>query len=225
MIIPYMVFMDSNLGTFNKDVEIEEEEPVAIEWDSYALSKVLPQPEQTKGEISEDSSEELRLCVIPATVEDFNNYYERCKEMGFTIDEFKNSDTDVTVFNKEGYRLHLKMYSSDDSDLWIDLEAPIKMGEIEWSNVGVAKRVPEPDSNIGKVTCDADDCYTVYIGDTSEADYNAYVKKCQKKGFDIDYGKEERYFSAENKKGDDLSVEYYGNNIMYIEVANWDLDD
>lgn len=21
------------------------------------------------------------------------------------------------------------------------------------------------------------------------------------------------------------SVEYYGNNIMYIEVANWDLDD
>ena len=33
------------------------------------------------------------------------------------------------------------------------------------------------------------------------------------------------YFSAENKKGDDLSVEYYGNNIMYIEVANWDLDD
>ena len=85
--------------------------------------------------------------------------------------------------------------------------------------------MPEPDSNIGKVTCDADDCYTVYIGDTSEADYNAYVKKCQKKGFDIDYGKEERYFSAENKKGDDLSVEYYGNNIMYIEVANWDLDD
>lgn len=51
------------------------------------------------------------------------------------------------------------------------------------------------------------------------------MKKCQKKGFDIDYGKEERYFSAENKKGDDLSVEYYGNNIMYIEVANWDLDD
>ena len=187
-----------------------------INWDEMVLGSQLPEPPANKGEIHENSSDELWVEIKNVSDKQYNDYIESCKSKGFTVDAESNSST-FDAYNAEGYKLRLSHYGNKD-DLSIELEEPMEMSTITWPTGQAGSQLPVPKSTIGKFSFEYDDSFLVYIGNTSRDDYNDYVKACSDKGFTVDYSKGDTYYYADNREGWSISLEYEGNNIMRISI-------
>lgn len=80
--------------------------------------------------------------------------------------------------------------------------------EIKWPTSGLATMLPTPQSSYGKISTESSTSLYVYIGNTSEEQYNAYVEACRGKGFTVDYDKGSTYFRANNVETYKLSLRY-----------------
>ena len=56
------------------------------------------------------------------------------------------------------------------------------------------------------------------MGKTSIDDFTAYIDKCTDSGFSVDYDKGDKFYRASDKKGNQLSLTYEGNQIMAIQI-------
>ena len=190
---------------------------VKINWDEMVLGSQLPEPPANKGEIHKNSSDELWVEIKKVSDKQYNDYIESCKSKGFTVDAESNSST-FDAYNAEGYKLRLSHYGNKD-DLSIELEKPMEMSTIAWPTSQAGSQLPVPKSATGKFSYEYDDNFYVYIGNTSRADYNEYVKACSDKGFSVDYSKGDDYYYADNSDGWSLSLKYEGNSIMSISIS------
>ena len=63
----------------------------------------------------------------------------------------------------------------------------------------------------------------MYIGYSTKADYDAYVKKCYDAGFSIDYYSSDTVigylYSAENEEGYSIEVCYRAKNVISIDIS------
>lgn len=229
LIIPFMSFYNgalSNLGSDignDNDYSVEENESEEFVWNDLQMGSILPAPESTIGEIDVDDVEELCIYVDETDKTAYDNYLKACDEKGFAIDKFEYEGDNI-AFNDEGYKLSTS-YDEDDNCMEISLDAPIEMKEISWPSEGVGGTLPVPNSTYGNITSEYSDSFHAYIGNTSYDEYKAYVDECLAKGYKVDYSKSDYYFSAENKKDCDLTVKYYGNNIIDISVYDWSDDE
>ena len=110
----------------------------------------------------------------------------------------------------------------------ITLEAPKKMEEIEWPKSGLGSKLPKPKSNLGNISWNNSETFIVYIGNMTIDNYSDYVEECEDKGFTVDYSKDKKYYSAENKDGYKLTVRYSGANVIEIALKvpeDYDEDD
>lgn len=82
----------------------------------------------------------------------------------------------------------------------------------EWPDNDIAKLLPKPTSNNGEMISEGEDHINLDVYDTKDA-YKDYIKKCKKKGFDVDYNSSNGMYSAKNKDG-------YSLDIMYFEEDN-----
>ena len=57
-----------------------------IEWSNFILSSVIPEPDSLLCETINNTEKNLTLYVYKTTLTQYNNYINRCKENGFTID-------------------------------------------------------------------------------------------------------------------------------------------
>ncbi len=102
----------------------------------------------------------------------------------------------------------------------ITIKAPLELQTISWPSSGPATLLPTPSFSIGKISSDYDWVFSVYIGDMTIDDFNAYIDECINNGSEKNY-RSEHYFSAE--QGDDirLTVEYKGFNIILISIYDY----
>lgn len=104
-----------------------------------------------------------------------------------------------------------------------------KQGEgFEWpDDSDLASLLPDPKAKSGEVTYDSSSSFDVEIKDYTAQQFKDYVKECKEKGFKVDYTSWEDYFSAKNKDGYSLSIDYDNDkNIMSISIyAPSDDDD
>ncbi len=185
-----------------------------IVWNEMVLGEVLPQPPAKRGEVKENSSEELRVDFNKVSDKQYEDYISECKEKGFTVDAEKQS-SDFKAYNSDGYKLNVSHYSEKMS---VDLNEPMKLSAIKWPTGTAGKVLPVPKSLKGSFQYEHDDNFCVYIGDTSKQAYDEYVNACIKKGFNVDYSKDEKYYSAKNKSGWELSLKYIGGSVMSINI-------
>ena len=75
-------------------------------------------------------------------------------------------------------------------------------------------------SNIGRIIYDNSDSFNVHVGNMSVEDFNSYIKECQDKGFKLNHNKSENYYSAENGKGQEITLRYLGFNIVEIYIKS-----
>lgn len=62
----------------------------------------------------------------------------------------------------------------------INLDSAMEMETITWPGLSeMAKLLPVPKSTTGKIYSNDEDGFSVYIGNTSIDDYNAYVNACE----------------------------------------------
>ena len=187
-----------------------------IDWDDIALSSHLPKPQSKKGEIIANSRERLSLYIHKTSYRAYQDYFSACESMGYTIDSEENGSS-YDAFNEEGYRLSL-YYNESDEIMSIGLEAPMEMGVLQWPSSDLAKTIPVPKSKVGVVSVESSSEVFVYVGETSVADYNAYVNACAEKGFTVDYQKSDKSYQAEDQNGNHLMVRYEGNQVMSIDL-------
>ncbi len=188
-----------------------------ILWDDVVLGSMLPEPPATKGSIRNNTSEQLWITIDNISDKQYAEYIEACKEKGFTVDAESNSSS-YSAYNSQGYRLELSHYGKD-ADMSIQLEKPMDMTTIKWPSGTAGKQLPAPNSSIGSFVYENDDSFSVYIGDTSRTEYNAYVETCSESGFNVDYSKSENNYFAYNLDGWHLSLSYEGNNTMNINIT------
>lgn len=89
-----------------------------------------------------------------------------------------------------------------------------KFTTIKWPDSKLAQLLPTPESTVGAIELETDDSLTVLIGNTTDEQYNQYLDACKEKGFTKDKyqtsGTDENpHYSAENKDGYSLTLEYY----------------
>lgn len=202
-------------------IERNKGEGEKFKWDDIVMKDKLPEPKSKIGTIDRNTDESLSMEINKTSSSDYSEYVNECKKTGFTIDVEKDG-TSFEAYNKSGYKISLSFFDDDDAYMSIDLDAPLKMTKIEWPTSIVGKLLPAPKSKIGKFSYEHDDRFDVYVGETSKADYSDYVTACSDKGFNVDYDKEETYYSANNSEGYHLTIEYEGNSIMSISISSPD---
>lgn len=188
--------------------------PKGFDWPSSGLATMLPKPKSTKGEIYANDDDRLSIDVANTSESDFADYVEQCKEKGFTVDAGLSGST-FTAFSKEGHELRVSLLSDE---MGIDLNAPVELGDLSWPTTEPGSLAPAPASKKGKVETDNSTTYSARVGDTSADDYSAYVDSCIKAGFDVDYDRGDKFFTANNSNGASLRVDYEGFNTMLVTV-------
>ena len=194
----------------------KKKEKETFDWTLLELHDMLPQPTSNFGQVYCDDEEELRLSVEEITKEDYKAYLSACKKQGFTVDA-ENSSGNYEAYNDSGFLLRLTFYASME-EFNIELTAPMKMSALSWPTIGPGSLLPKPESNMGNVTNDSKHCFAAYIADTTKDQFEAYINKCIKAGFDVDYNKGDNFFNADNEEGCHLRLDYEGNNIMFIRI-------
>ncbi len=205
LILPYLVSSSSTTSNTQELI-----------WADIVLNEILPEPESNVGEIISNNNENLLIYVHKTSVDDYNEYLSKCEEKGFVIEADKAEDI-YEAFNKDGFKLDLS-YENDDKKMCIDVEAPMKLGEIKWSESEIAKLLPIPDFDLGKIEKDNTSGYSVYLSGVPYDNYVKYVDECANMGFNLDSARDDRVFSAKNVEDYSLTVKYEGYNIIYISI-------
>ncbi len=184
-------------------------------WEEGSIANVLPHPETDKIEITIDDEDSFYATVEDYSEEEYKAYVEKCKQKGFDVDS-ESEDMSFDAYNDEGYKLSLIYFG--ESGLSIDLDAPKGVGEFKWPSSKIAKLLPKPKSNVGKIEWEASYGFVIYVSETSLEEYNTYVEECFKKGFTVDYQKGDDYYYGDNADGYHLSLKYEGNNTMFVRI-------
>lgn len=111
-------------------------------------------------------------------------------------------------------------YSDDTekSDIQEMLDLKERFKEFKWPSSDIAALIPVPKSNYGVIEWEASDGFVIYVGNTSIDDYSDYVDACAQNGFTQDYRKGDDYYYADNIDGYHLSLNYEGEDVMFIRM-------
>lgn len=211
LVIPYVSLFKIHISEFER-----------YDWDEVVLADELPKPKSPYGEISWSSEDYLSLTVEKMTLSKYEKYVKACENKGFTIDA-EIDEKYFCAFNDNGYKLILNFLESSE-EMHISLKSEMDFEKIEWSDSKIAKKLPVPKSPTGSISVDDDDYFSVYVSDTNIDGYKAYVASCEKKGFTVDANKQDKSYVAKNAEGYKITVDYEGNNVIYISISEPEYD-
>lgn len=81
-----------------------------------------------------------------------------------------------------------------------------------WPQNEAGSLIDPPESKNGKLVWENNDGFGITINKVKQADYEAYLKKCTEKGFDVDYTKTDHSYYASNGNGYKLSLIYFNDD-------------
>lgn len=215
--ILFLVFRYWDFKTEDVSVTEQKDYSVTYEWPSNGLNRYLPLPPTEYGEIKTDDGSMFNIEVYKVSVAEFENYVKDCKKKNFTIETTK-TDSVFYAYHIKQYQLDI-FYSADEEIMNIHLKAPRKMSDFKWPSSKVAKKLPRPKELIGRIWSDTSDDFGVYIANISEKEFSAYIDKCMERGFTVDYIRDDDFFKAYNRAGDELTLrlEVFDVMSLYIE--------
>lgn len=97
----------------------------------------------------------------------------------------------------------------------------IVYSEFKWPNSDIAKLLPVPKSNVGKVEWEASYGFVVYVAETTEEEFNEYIDACSASGFTTDYRRGDDYYFGDNVDGYSLSLHFNMNDekdVMFVRL-------
>lgn len=186
-----------------------------IDWINIKLGYLLPEPQSNLMEIHSNDDDYLWIYVHNITENNYWEYQRWCEEdMGFNIDT-DSDETSFDAYNEDGYHLYLD-YNDDKKILDITLDEPIPMEEFKFPEYAISIGLPVPTSNIGYFEWEDEEGFLLYVGETTEDDYILYKDACIDAGFTEDAYDYEIDYSAANRNGDEISLEYEGYNTFSL---------
>ena len=204
-----------NSKSKNYDVNFKEEK-TNIPWDQIILLDKIPKTKSDIGKIIYNSDEKLELKVNDIAIKDFYNYIEDCKIKGYTI-YIEKEEYSFKAYSTDEFVLNLNYYQYT-KELRISLEKIEKLGNIEWSNSELAKLLPIPKFDKGKVISDTKKLYSINIAEMNLNQFNEYIEQCKEKGFKNEIKRTDKRFEAKDDQKNKLNIEYIGNNRVTIKL-------
>ena len=195
-----------DIKTANTVLEIPETE----------LSLVMPQIEGGKGEVVTNNEEYFGVEYYGITESGFEDYKKECKKQGYTID-IENTGSLFEAFNADGYNIRVT-YSDSNKKLHVTMTDDMDMQKFIWPDSVVAKLLPIPKSDQGRLQSSSDTCLIIYVGNTTFDEYKEYVNACIEKGFSKGMSQTDDHYHAENVDGYSVKVEYRGFNTIFIRI-------
>lgn len=80
-----------------------------IEWPDSTVASMIPKPKSNIGKITLDSDDTIMVEIANISDEDFNNYIDECKDIGY-VNDYMKTDYMYTASNDNGYEIVLSMY-------------------------------------------------------------------------------------------------------------------
>lgn len=191
-------------------------------WADVVLNDYLPEPESHKGKIHTNTKNGLSMDIYNTSAKQYAKYIDSCKELGYTID-IEESDDSFEAYNSLGYKVSL-IYSDSEKELSLNLDSPMELGTLTWSDSQLAKLLPIPNSDKGAIIADSNAVYSAYIGDTSIEEFEKYKEQCIEYGFTLKRTEDAKYYFAKNADGNKIEIRYEGNNIIYVSVYEPEFD-
>ncbi|MCD7892301.1 MAG: hypothetical protein LUG60_01240 [Erysipelotrichaceae bacterium] len=183
-------------------------------WSATGIGAILPIPTKGNGEVYSDTADYFNAYVEDVGEGDFSDYVDACIGVGFDVDSDASTD-DYFAYNEDGLELTLYYY---DGEYSISLESSKVDSTYTWPTSGLGTLLPEPKSNVGTITTDSSNSFTVYVGESTEEDISNYINECIKAGFDVDYSKDSTSLYAYNEAGISITINDRGFNIMYVSL-------
>lgn len=114
-----LYFYESN-GKMHIGVDAAEEYGT-LEWPDSEIASLLPTPESTTGEITQDDEKGFRAYVSNTTIDAYKAYVTACVNMGFNVDA-NDTDKHYSAQNADGYKLAVDYQGNNV--IYISLDVP-----------------------------------------------------------------------------------------------------
>ena len=216
-------YLNLDYYSSSKTMRIELSAPIKasdIDWDSLSLRNQFPLPSSSNGSVERNDKNYMHVYVTDISIENFKEYVEACKYFGYTVG-IDEQDKRLRAYNTEGYHIDLDYDDSVRQTLSITIEAPEELKEIKWPTTGLATKIPEPPTNLGKIS-DSQSWFNATVQMTKDQ-FDEYVEACKMAGFteDVFSPSTGDSFRAKNSSGDSLSMYYYANNQVHISLSHF----
>lgn len=96
-----------------------KQETTAFTWPTNELAQAIPVADISSGEVDIDSDTLLVINWYKASLDDYNDYINQCKEAGYTVDPIE-FDEYYSAKNEAGYKLGVD-YEDDDKEIRIQV--------------------------------------------------------------------------------------------------------
>ncbi len=200
------------LGT----IVIREIRPKKIAWDEVVLKERLPQIDGM-GEVFIDDSSMFSADLVNYSQQDFEAYVLAAKQMGYDR-EAESEQWYFHAFNEDGYELNVDYY---DDQMSVSLYKPAELGKLYWSNSALAQTLPTPFGEVGVMDYEDPTGLNATVQMNLD-EFHTYVDECMERGYDQDYNRDNKGFTARNEEGNELSVFYEGNNRVSIHLRKYE---
>lgn len=95
---------------------------------------------------------------------------------------------------------------------------------LAWSDIVLVDIIPKPKSHLGKIYDNTDEYLSLSVYNTSQTQYNHYVKTCKDKSFTVDVEDLDSSFNAYNETGYKLSLNYFESDNRLDITVNTPID-
>ena len=186
-----------------------------FEWLETGLSTKIPKIDAKKGRIQTNSDRELWISLDGVSYNEFEKYITACKEMGYTVDAEKDTNT-YTAYNSEGYLLDVSCYGENFS---VELKAPLSGDpNFKWPKHELASMIPELSGKTGVVETKTEDTLKIILYEITESEIKSYISSCESSGYTVDSEKKDTSFNGFNKDGYELNISYNEMKAMTITL-------
>jgi len=98
--------------------------------------------------------------------------------------------------------------------------------EFTWPNSEIAKLIPKPNSNFGKIWIDSSSQLTIDVGNTPQAEFDKYIDECMSKGFNVNYTRlSNDWFDTSNEAGYSLLLSFKADDEIMSIILNAPRED
>lgn len=201
LIIPTM----RSCGSINTNKNVEQ-----IKWSIIFLGDKIPEPNSKTIEIHNNEEDDLWIDVHNTSETEYYEYIAACKKLGYTVGMDENS-IGYDAYNEEGYHLDIRYYTSSE-EMSIQLDPPIKVSALNWSEHKVSSILPEPKSTVGVFLVENDESNEIVVSDSTKDDFTAYGDACKDAGFIIDSESNSESYAAYDENGNRVSISYNSGN-------------
>ena len=124
-----------------------------------------------------------------------------------SMDEYEAIEADIISFGViAGDKIYPIIYDCKNEKFTDSSEEAKDL--YSWSDSELAKQLPKPECECVVITYDSDSLFQFDMYGTSKEYYKEYLSKCKDSGFTKDANNIDEYYSAKNKEGIELSIDY-----------------